>query len=102
MERVSLVSGVLVSAGYDASARELELEFQGGRIYRYSEVPPGVFEFLLRTKHKGSYVNRMIQGQYSYREVTPEPPEQDLLAALHASILSSPAQEPASTKPRRD
>jgi|GEM_PF-330933 len=86
MERVKVASSVLLSAGYDPAARELELEFHGGRVYRYSDVPAGVYEFLLRTKHKGSFVNRKIQGHYAYREVTAEPPEQDLLAALTASI----------------
>ena len=86
MERVPLVSGALLSAGYEPSTQELEIEFHGGRIYRYSEVPEGVYQFLLRTKNKGSYVNRMINSQYAFREVTPEPPEQDLLAALSQSL----------------
>ena len=86
MERTKVTSRVLLSVGYDAAAQELELEFHGGRVYRYSEVPEGIHAFLLRTKHKGSYVNRMIQGRYAFREVTPEPPEQDLLAALSASL----------------
>jgi hypothetical protein len=86
MERVPLVSGALVSAGYEASSEELEIEFHGGRVYRYSQVPMGVYEFLVRTKNKGSYVNRMIHGRYPFREVTEEPPQQDLLAALTASL----------------
>ena len=105
MERVPLVSGALLSAGYEASSEELEIEFHGGRIYRYSQVPPGIYEFLVRTKNKGSYVNRMIHGHYPFREVTPEPPEQDLVAALSASLGGSPAsfcsraEPPASTRP---
>ncbi len=89
MERTEVTSQVLVSVGYDATSQELELEFHGGRVYRYSEVPAGVHAFLLRTKHKGSYVNRMIQGRYAFREVTPEPPEQDLVAALSASLQAN-------------
>lgn len=92
MERVPLVSGALLSAGYEPASEELEIEFRGGRIYRYSEVPAGVYEFLLRTKNKGSYVNRMIHGRYPFREVTPEPPEQDLLAALSASLAPASTQ----------
>jgi hypothetical protein len=92
MERTPLSSAAVVSAGYDPDTQQLEIEFKAGRVYVYSDVPPGVFDFLLRTKHKGSYVNRMIHGQYSYREITPAPPEQDLLEALSASLGA--AREP--------
>jgi hypothetical protein len=64
----------------------LELEFHNGRVYRYRDVPEGVYQFLLRTESKGGYVNRMIQDQYAYEEVTPTPPEQDVLQALRDSL----------------
>jgi hypothetical protein len=86
MRRTPLASQAIVSAGYDPQAKILELEFRNGRIYRYLGVPPGVYEFLLRTPSKGGYVNRMIDGHYPHEEVTPAPPEQDLLGALHASL----------------
>jgi hypothetical protein len=88
MQRTPLRSRALVSAGYDAEARVLELEFHNGRVYRYREVPPGVFEFLLRTPSKGSFVNRMIDGRYAYEEVNEGGPEgeADVAALLEASL----------------
>jgi hypothetical protein len=86
MQRTPLKSRAVLSAGYDAESRVLELEFHNGRVYRYRDVPEGVYQFLLRTESKGGYVNRMIQDRYSYEEVGSDAPEQDVLAALQASL----------------
>jgi hypothetical protein len=86
MQRTPLKSRAVVSAGYDAESRVLELEFHNGRVYRYRDVPEGVYQFLMRTESKGGYVNRMIQDRYSYEEVGSDVPEQDVLAALQASL----------------
>lgn len=86
MERLPLTSKAVLSAGYDPATQTLELEFVGGRVYRYREVPEGVYAWLLRTPSKGAYVNRKIDGQYDYEEVRESEPAQDLLAALRASV----------------
>jgi lysozyme family protein len=86
MQRTPLRSRALVSAGYDAAAQLLELEFHNGRVYRYREVPPGVFDFLMRTASKGSFVNRMIDGRYSYEEVSEPAAEVDVMGLLEASL----------------
>ena len=86
MERTPLRSRAVVSAGYDAERQVLELEFHGGRVYRYHDVPQGVFDFLLRTPSKGSFVNRMIEGRYTYEEAREAPPEQDMAELLQASL----------------
>jgi hypothetical protein len=88
MQRSPLQSQAVLSAGYDPATRELEIEYRTGRIYRYREVPHGVFEFLLRTPSKGGYVNRMIHGRYVYEEITPAPAESDMLQALQASLAA--------------
>lgn len=66
----------------------MELEFRTGRIYRYRDVPPGVYEWLLRTKSKGSFVANMVTDKFEFVEVTEEPPEdpQELLQALLDSL----------------
>jgi KTSC domain-containing protein len=64
VERVRLRSKAVVSAGYDAATRQLELEFRSGHVYRYEGVAPTVFEWLLRIENKGGFVRRMIQGKY--------------------------------------
>lgn len=71
MQRSPLASRAVVAAAYDAAGHILELEFTSGRIYQYEDVPPSAYEWLLRTRSKGTYVSRMINGQYAYRDVTP-------------------------------
>lgn len=88
MKRAPLVSSVVVSAGYEPERERLELEFASGRVYQYEGVPLGVYLWLLRTPSKGSFVSRMIDDRYPYRDVTPvaEPSDEALERALRASL----------------
>jgi hypothetical protein len=80
VQREALKSKAVISAGYDESTRELELEFRSGHVYRYEDVPAAVYAWLLRIENKGGYVRRMIVGRYVERAVPrsergPEAPE---------------------------
>jgi hypothetical protein len=89
MHRVPVISKALVSVGYDSHTQQLEIEFRGGRVYRYNGVSGGAFQFLMRAQSKGGYVNRMIEGRYAYQDVTPGRQaelEQDVMQALEASL----------------
>jgi hypothetical protein len=88
VERSPVDSRAIVSAGYDAEQRTLELEWKNGRVYQYLEVPQGTFDWLLRAKSKGAYFSRMIDQRYAFREVTPPDPrtQVDLAETLEASI----------------
>ena len=56
-------------ARYSLSTRTLELGFRSGRTYRYFEVPQTVFDWLLQSESKGTYVNRLIKDRYEFEEV---------------------------------
>jgi hypothetical protein len=91
MERSPLASSSVASVGYDDATQVLEIEFRSGRIYQFTQVPRGVFDWLLRTPNKGSYVARMINGRYNYADVTPDPSgaavsEPDILTQLRDSV----------------
>jgi len=77
MERQPLRSRAVVSAGYDAATRALDIEFSSGRVYRFSDVPASVFEWLLRVPNKGVYIARTITGHYAYADVTGSPSGDD-------------------------
>jgi hypothetical protein len=98
MQREQLKSTAILSAGYDAAAQELELEFQSGHVYRYENVPASVHDWLLRTRNKGGFVRRMITGRYVERAVRAEVGESalpglSLEEALRASLerISKPS-----------
>jgi len=88
MTRSPVGSTSIRTAGYDEGAKVLEIEYQAGNVYQYADVPPEVYEWFLRARSKGGYVNRMIKDRYAYREVVGREADgqADLLDALHASL----------------
>ena len=69
MQRQAVVSESVVSVGYDEAVHELEIEFRGGRVYRYVEVPTAAYRLLLRAPSIGKYVNAVIKPRFATREV---------------------------------
>lgn len=70
MKRVPINSSNILSVGYDADQQMLEIEFNTGRVYRYSNVPPHVYAGLMKAGSHGKYFLTYIQGVYSDIEVT--------------------------------
>jgi lysyl-tRNA synthetase class 2 len=64
MHRLSVESTAVESVGYDARTRTLEVEYVGGGVYRYLDVPPRVHETLMRADSHGSFVNRRVKPYY--------------------------------------
>jgi hypothetical protein len=69
MDRLLVNSSNLVSAGYDASAQILEIEFQSGNVYQYLSVPEIVYQGLMTASSKGEYFHDHILKEYDFREV---------------------------------
>ena len=64
MQRQPVVSSNLWSVGYDREALVLEIEFQGGRVYRYFGVPESVYAGLMGAGSKGTYFSTFIKDRY--------------------------------------
>jgi hypothetical protein len=62
--RSDVQSASVLSLGYDKVTNVLEVEFQGGKIYRYVEVPQEVYASLMNAESIGRFVNREIKGIY--------------------------------------
>ncbi|MDD9966696.1 MAG: KTSC domain-containing protein [Myxococcales bacterium] len=90
MVRHPLSSNTVLSAGYDEAHQVLEVEFAGGRVYRYRDVPAGVYAWLCRSRSKGAFVSRMVADRYAYERLDEMPvPNEDphtLADALRASL----------------
>ncbi len=69
MQRIPVDSTNLASVGYDAIARALEVEFRGGRVYRYFAVPAADYDGLMSSSSKGRYFNENIKDQYDFSRV---------------------------------
>lgn len=69
MRRVPVTSSAVAAVGYDPATNELEIEYAGGDVYRYSMVPPSVHRQLMQERSVGTFVNREIKPHYPGREV---------------------------------
>ena len=69
MQRVLVHSTTLASAGHDARAAVLELQFRNGTLYQYFHVPQSVYGNLLGAPSKGGYFNQSIRGRYPYQRI---------------------------------
>jgi KTSC domain-containing protein len=66
MRRQSVDSSAISSMGYDARKSVLEVEFRSGAVYDYLEVPPKVWEALLKAPSKGRFVSRRVRDQFPF------------------------------------
>jgi len=69
MRRKPVESTSLKSVGYEPSTRTLEVEFHGGRVYRYVGVPPRRYRALLDAESAGRFLNTEIKGVYACARV---------------------------------
>lgn len=59
---------VVTSLGYNPSDRVLDVEYKGGKIYRYYDVPKAVAK-AISEDNAGSSINTMVKGKYSFVEL---------------------------------
>ncbi|HEX6993616.1 MAG TPA: KTSC domain-containing protein [Gammaproteobacteria bacterium] len=81
---------------YDAEARTLDVEFSSSRVYRYFDVPPSVYEWLVRVDSKGKFINRLVKDRYRYERIdgpSAADEESDLLESLRKSLEDPPDRD---------
>jgi len=54
---------------YDVSSETLKIIFLSGAVYEYRKVPPKVYNAMKTAFSKGTYLNKYIKGQYSYKKI---------------------------------
>jgi hypothetical protein len=70
MLRTPVNSSNLVSIGYDAERKVLEIEFNTGSVYQYNGVPESVYRGLMSASSHGQYFDQEIKkGGYSFNRV---------------------------------
>jgi len=63
-------SSNLATVAYDEGARQLEIRFRSGGVYRYFNVPRSVYRGLMRAPSHGQYFHHNIrQAGYRFRKV---------------------------------
>jgi hypothetical protein len=62
-------SSSLRSIGYDRETQTLEVEFHGGRTYRYLGVPPEVWAGLRHAASKGQFFQTFVRDRFDTTRV---------------------------------
>ena len=68
MNRQKVESSQIVSVGYDADTKVLEIEFKGGSVYQYFDVPSERYTEMLTAESVGKYFGKFIKGVYRYEK----------------------------------
>jgi KTSC domain len=69
MPREIVGSTVVAAVNYDELRQQLDIELTTGRIYRYLDVPPEVYEAFMAAESKGRYYNDHIRDVYLYERL---------------------------------
>lgn len=69
MIRQRVQSSDLESIGYDEPTQTLEIEFHGGHVYQYGNVPVNMYEGLMHASSHGRFFNDFIKNHFQYHRV---------------------------------
>ena len=64
MELIKVDSSMIYGLGYDEEQQVLEVVFKRTGVYRYRNVPKEVYEQLMNSDSKGSYMRDLIIDMY--------------------------------------
>jgi KTSC domain len=67
MRREPVKSEAVSSVGYDVRKRTLAVEFRGGGVYDYLEVPKETYRELLTAESIGNFVSTRIKPNFRFR-----------------------------------
>lgn len=70
MQLTTVESSMIHAVGYDDEARELEVVFNSGGIYRYQDVDKETYEELLEAESKGRFMHACVIDMYPYYKVS--------------------------------
>ena len=81
---------------YDERTRTLDVAYTNSGEYRYFDVGPEVYAWLVRAESKGKFVNRLVKERYRYERLGSEQAssgEGDLEQLLRDSLQSSESEK---------
>jgi hypothetical protein len=81
---------------YDERTRTLDVAYTNSGEYRYFDVGPEVYAWLLRAESKGKFVNRLVKERYRYERLhhgQASSGEEDLEQLLRDSLQPAKSKE---------
>lgn len=84
------------SVRYDERTRTLDVAYTSSGEYRYFDVGPEVYAWLMRAESKGKFVNRLVKEKYRYERLnvaSAASEEGDLEQLLRESLHSDTSEK---------
>jgi KTSC domain-containing protein len=80
---------------YDERMRTLDVGYTSSGEYRYFDVGPEVYAWLMKAESKGKFITRLVKDKYRYErlDVAQSSSEQDDLEQLLRDSLQPPESE---------
>lgn len=69
MNRDSVASTNVASAGYHEESQTMEVEFLNGSVYQYYNIDADLFRQFMESHSKGQFLNVYIKNAYPYSRV---------------------------------
>lgn len=69
MQRKPVQSSNIASVGYDPETQTLEIEFHGGGVYRYFDVPVATYDKLMASGSVGKTFREAVNGRFQFEKV---------------------------------
>lgn len=69
MDRKSVQSSNISSIGYDHTTQTLEIEFKGGGVYSYPDVPKEKADALMNAESVGKYFHAHIRNSHPHTKL---------------------------------
>lgn len=69
MQRTAVKSSNVEAVGFDPASRILEVQFKGGAVYQYLDVPAEEHRKLMAAESIGSYLHQSIKGRFAFRKI---------------------------------
>lgn len=73
MKRSPVASSNIRSVGYDKNRQTLEIEFSGGTIFQYFDVPEEAYQDIISSASIGRYFQGNIKSKFSYTKLSDNP-----------------------------
>ena len=69
MDRTSVVSGNIISVGYEDGDQTLEVEYTGGDVYQYQGVPRSTSDEMMGAPSPGEYFHASVLNAFPFHKV---------------------------------
>jgi hypothetical protein len=66
---IPVTSSTISRVRYDERTLTLEIEFIGGRVYQYFDVPPQIYQSFISADSKGRFLHSQLKGHFRYVRV---------------------------------